>query len=93
VCCKKCAAAIAKDPAPTMKKLDEAYIAAQKDKYPLKTCVVTDEVIGESKDMEPVDFLYGNRYYRLCCGGCKKAIAKSPDEMWAKVEAARAAKK
>ena len=93
VCCKKCAAAVAKDQAPTMKKLDEAYIAAQKDKYPLKTCVVTDEEIGASKDMEPVDYLYGNRYFRLCCGGCKKAVAKDPAGMWAKVEAARAAKK
>ncbi|MCC7014661.1 MAG: hypothetical protein IT454_19020 [Planctomycetes bacterium] len=92
-CCNDCVAEIKKNAEPTLKKLGDAYIAAQKASYPLETCVVTGETIGKDPNMQPVDFLYGTRYFRLCCAGCKKAVTKDSDGMWAKVEAARAAKK
>lgn len=93
VCCNDCVAEVKKNPDAVMKKLNDGYIAAQKASYPLSTCVVTGEEIGKDPGMEPVDFLYGTRYFRLCCAGCKKAVTKDPEGMWAKVEAARAAKK
>ncbi len=92
-CCGKCVAAMKADPEKAIKQLNDAYVAAQKPTYPLTTCVATGEEIGKDPEMKPVDFLHGTRYYRLCCAGCKKAIAKDPEGMWAKVEAARAAKK
>jgi hypothetical protein len=90
-CCKDCVGEFTKAPAATMAKLDKAYVEKQKASYPLDTCVVSGEKLGSMG--EPIDYLYGTRLYRLCCGGCKKAIAKDPAAMWAKVEAARAAKK
>lgn len=92
-CCNDCVAEIKKNAEPTLKKLNDGYIAAQKPTYPLDTCVVTGEKIGADPQMKPIDFLYGTRYFYLCCGGCKKAVMKDSDGMWAKVEAARAAKK
>jgi hypothetical protein len=92
-CCNDCLAELKKNPEPTLKKLNDGYIASQKGKYPLDTCVVTGEKIGANPNMEPCDYLYGTRYFRLCCAGCKKAINKEPEVMWAKVEAARAPKK
>jgi hypothetical protein len=93
VCCQKCVAAVTENPEKALKALNDAYVAAQKPTYPLNTCVATGEEIGKDPEMKPVDFLYGTRYYRLCCAGCKKAIVKDPEGMWAKVEAARAAAK
>jgi len=90
-CCKDCVDAFKKSPDATMKKLETAYIASQRAKYPLNTCVVSDEELGGMG--EPIDYLWGTRLYRLCCGGCKKAIQKDPESHWAKIEAARAAKK
>jgi hypothetical protein len=93
VCCQKCVAAVTENSEKALKALNDAYVAAQKPTYPLSTCVATGEEIGKDPEMKPVDFLYGTRYYRLCCAGCKKAIVKDPEGMWAKVEAARAAAK
>ncbi|MBM3991149.1 MAG: hypothetical protein FJ298_09090 [Planctomycetes bacterium] len=93
VCCSKCVAVVQAEPEKALKQLSDAYVAAQKPNYPLTTCVATGEEIGKDPEMKPVDFLYGTRYFRLCCAGCKKAVVKDPEGMWAKVEAARAAKK
>ncbi len=91
-CCNDCVGAFKKDPSATLKKLDDAYIAAQKPNYPLDTCVISGEKIGADPKMETVDLLYGTHYFKLCCGGCVKAVKKDPAAAWAKVEAARAAK-
>jgi hypothetical protein len=91
LCCKKCVDAVVKDAEPVLKKLNDAYVASQKPSYPLDTCVISDEKLGSMG--EPIDFLYGTRLYRLCCGGCKKAVMKNADALWAKIETARAAKK
>lgn len=90
-CCKDCVASFKKSPDATMKKLETAYIASQRAKYPLDTCIVSGEELGGMG--EPIDYLWGTHLYRLCCGGCKKAIQKDPEGNWAKIEAARAAKK
>lgn len=91
VCCKDCVAAVRKAPDEPLKKLQAAYIEKQKADYPLSTCIVADEALGSMG--EPIEYLWGTRLYRLCCGGCKKAVQKNSDELWAKLVAARAAKK
>ena len=37
--------------------------------------------------------LYGTRLVRVCCKGCKKALAKKPSEIIAKLDKAAAAKR
>jgi hypothetical protein len=91
LCCKDCVAEVKKDPASALKKLQDAYIAKQKATYPLETCIVTDEPLGSMG--EPLDYLWGTRMYRLCCGGCKKGVQKNADKLWAKIETARASAK
>ncbi|MFN0059255.1 MAG: hypothetical protein ACKVX7_12415 [Planctomycetota bacterium] len=76
LCCKKCSAEVQKDPAKFLKKLDDAVIAAQKEKYPIETCVVSGEKLGGMG--EPVNMVIGNRLVRLCCGACKKAVMADP---------------
>lgn len=43
--------------------------------YPLKTCVVSEEKLGEMG--EPYVFAYKDREIKLCCDGCKKKFDKN----------------
>lgn len=75
-CCPDCRASFLKDPGKFVAKLDAAVIAAQSKKYVAKTCVVSDEPLGEMGD--PVDYVIGGRLVRLCCEGCIKKLRKDP---------------
>lgn len=77
-----------KDAAKHLAALDAAVIAAQKKTYPLKTCPVSDEGLGEMG--EPVDMVLAGRLVRLCCEGCAKDLEKNPAKFIAMVDAARA---
>jgi hypothetical protein len=90
LCCKDCVAGLKAAPGPALDKLDRAYIAAQKESYPLDTCPVSGEKLGSMGDA--VDYLYGTRLVRLCCGSCKKTVDKDPAKVFAKIDAARAEK-
>lgn len=61
--------------------------------YPLKTCVVSDEKLGEMG--EPYVFTHEGREYKLCCKSCLKSFKKEPAKFLKKVEEAekKAAKK
>ena len=89
-CCNGCVKTFEKDQAKYMKKLDDAIIAAQKDGYPLETCVVSGEPLAHSDMGDPVDFVYNNRLVRFCCNNCVKAFNKNPDKFLAKLDAAEA---
>jgi len=80
-----------KDPTAAMAKVDAALIAAQLKTYKVDVCPVSGEKLGSMG--EPVDVLYGTRLVRLCCGGCKKAVAKKGAEIVAKIDALAAAAK
>ena len=54
------------------KPSDAAVIAAQKATYPLKTCVVSGEKLGEPGMEKVVDYVYQGRLVELCCGSCIK---------------------
>lgn len=86
-CCKGCIRGFEKDPKETIAKIDAAVIAAQKPSYPLKTCVVSGEPFGGEMG-DPVDYVYGTRYVKLCCGGCKRGMRKNAAAHMAKIDAA-----
>ena len=62
---------------------------AEKPKpYPLKTCVVTDEKLGEMGDAYV--FVHEGREIKLCCKSCLKDFKKDPAKYIKKLEAAEA---
>lgn len=87
VCCNDCTKEVRKSPEEALKKLHDAYIEKQRADYPLDTCVVSDEKLGSMG--EPIDYLWGVRLYRLCCGGCKKSVQKNADALWKKIADAK----
>lgn len=73
-CCGKCMAALQKDPAAAVAKLDEAVIAKQKAAYKGTTCPVSGhEIKGEGTDV-----VIAGTYVKLCCADCKAAAEKDP---------------
>jgi hypothetical protein len=66
---------------------DKKVIAEQKASYPLKTCVVKGEVIGEG---EGVDYVYKDRLVRFCCKGCIKKFEQEPDKYLKMIDDAKA---
>ena len=64
-------------------------IAAEQPKakpYPLKTCVVSDEKLGEMG--APYVFKHEGREVKLCCKSCLKDFNKEPAKFLKKIEAA-----
>ena len=57
--------------------------------YPLTTCVVTGEKLGEMG--KPYVHTYEGREVRFCCKGCLKDFNKDPKQFVAKLDAAMAA--
>ncbi len=55
--------------------------------YPLKTCVVTGEKLGEMGD--PYTFTYEGQEIKLCCKGCLSKFKKEPAKYLKKIEEAR----
>jgi YHS domain-containing protein len=84
LCCEGCVGAFEKDPAKYLKAVDEAMIKDQLPFYPLKTCLVAGEELGD----DAVNFIYRNRLVRLCCEGCVKDFEKNAPEMLAKLDEA-----
>ncbi len=72
----------AKPAAPTAE--DQAKAAAQVPSYPLVTCIVSDEDLGD----KPIDILHDGKLVRLCCKGCRKEFEKDPAAIHAKIDAA-----
>jgi len=87
-CCKGCVPKFKKDPDKYLRKIDAGIIKTQKPYYPLSTCLVTGEALGD----KPVDHVWGNRLVRLCCQGCIKKLDKDPAKYTKKLDRAVAAK-
>ena len=64
--------------------IDEKMIADQEAHYPLTTCVVSGEPLGDS----PKVFVVGNREVKTCCGDCAKAVKAEPAKFIEKLDAA-----
>ncbi|MEI6105726.1 MAG: hypothetical protein WCR49_01830 [Opitutae bacterium] len=88
------------DQAPANKSAapDAAWLAQAKAAYPLKTCVVSDEVIGGGMG-DGIDYVYKqagrpDRLVRFCCKDCRKDFDKEPAKYLKLIdEAAAKAKK
>jgi len=87
LCCKGCVKTFKKDPAKQLARIDEALIAKQRESYPFKDCIVSNE--GLEAMGRPIDRLYGTTLVRLCCKGCIKGFEKNPEMFLAKIRAAR----
>jgi hypothetical protein len=56
--------------------------------YPLKTCVVSGEKLGDMG--KPYVFVYKDQEVKLCCSGCKKEFDKNPEKYMKKIREADA---
>ncbi len=54
--------------------------------YPLETCLVSDEKLGEDPDMKPFAFVHAGQEIKICCKSCKKDFDKDPKKFMAKLE-------
>jgi YHS domain-containing protein len=59
--------------------------------YPLKTCVVSGEKLGEMG--KPVVYEYKGREIKFCCKDCIKDFKKNPDKYIKKLDQAESVKK
>ena len=59
--------------------------------YPLKTCVVSGEKLGEMGD--PFVYAYQGREIKFCCKDCVKDFKKDPAKFMKKIEEANKGKK
>lgn len=84
-CCKDCMAAIQKDPAATVAKLDKAVIAKQKPNYKLTTCPVSDHKV----EGDGTEVVLAGTYVKLCCADCKATAEKQVTVVLEKVEKAK----
>jgi YHS domain-containing protein len=81
-CCKGCVKSFQKDPAKFMATIDKALIEKQRPAYPLTTCLISGEELGD----DSVEMLYGTRLVRLCCKKCVKEFEKNPAELLARLK-------
>jgi hypothetical protein len=65
---------------------EPAKKTAKAKPYPLKTCIVTDEKLGEMG--EPYVFTYQGREIKTCCKDCRKDFDKNPTKFLKKLDAA-----
>ncbi len=84
VCCGKCVKGVKASPADAIAKVKRGVIAEQLASYPLKTCAVSGEPLGE----KPVSVVIGTRLVRVCCKDCVKVVEKNAAKYMATVDAA-----
>ena len=61
-------------------------VAQAADSYPLTTCVVSGEKLGEMG--KPVVLNYKGTEVRFCCNDCVKSFKKDPEKYLTKLKAA-----
>ncbi len=83
-----CRAKFAADPKAALAKVDAALIAAQLPGYPLDTCVVTGEALGDA----PIRYLHGTQLVQFCCKECVPKFQAAPDQYLKALKAAPAGK-
>jgi YHS domain-containing protein len=64
--------------------------AAKKDAYPLTTCVVSGESLGDHGD--PYVMKHQGREVRFCCKDCRKDFLKDPAKYLKKIDDAEKAR-
>ena len=84
LCCPKCVDAVKADNAATIKKIDEAVVAAQKADYPMKVSAVSDAKL----DDKAVDYVHGTRLVRLASAEEVEKFKKDPKVAMEKLDKA-----
>jgi YHS domain-containing protein len=84
LCCKDCQKKFDADPAKYMKTIAEAKV------YPLDTCVVSGEKLGEMG--KAYVFAHDGHVVKLCCQSCQKDFKKDPAKYLKKIKVAEAEK-
>ena len=87
-CCPACIKTFKKDPAPFLAQLDQAIVESQQKNYPLTTCVVSGEKLGEMG--KPYNYIYKNRLVEFCCGNCVETFDKDPEKYLKMIDDAQA---
>lgn len=85
-CCPTCIGPFEESKEDYWKKIDAQIIAEQMAFYPLTTCPISGEEIGEHE--KGVDLVYRNRLVRFCCKDCKKEFMEDPEPTLAKLDEA-----
>ncbi len=83
LCCKGCIKKANTNYADVVKKLDAAIIAKQLPTYPLKTCVVSGDSLGD----DATNVVVGTTLVRFCCNDCIKSFEKNPAKYLEKLNA------
>ncbi|MDZ4754911.1 MAG: hypothetical protein SGJ11_10505 [Phycisphaerae bacterium] len=87
LCCKKCVNNFLKGTGRYVGAFDREWTAKQKSKYPLDTCVVTGEKLGD----KPVDLMIGYELVRVATNDAAKTVLENPKPYLAKLAAAKTA--
>ena len=74
-CCAPCIGKFEKDLEASFTELDAQIAADQAPYYPLDTCVISGEALGD----EYVNVVVGNRLVRTCCQMCEKKVRANPE--------------
>jgi YHS domain-containing protein len=74
------------DPQKHVANLDAALVRQQLPFYPLQTCVVSGEKLDSKGN--PVDFVYKNRFVRVCCEEHKSKFIADPAKFMATLDQA-----
>ena len=82
-CCGGCEKSLGNKPAKYMAKLDKAYADAQREAYPIDTCVVAGGKLGSMG--EPVEIVAGTQLVRFCCKGCLPKFEDAPQKFLSKL--------
>lgn len=86
LCCKRCMRMFDNDPAGYVAKLDKAVMNAQRDDYPMNTCIIAGGKLGSMG--EPYEIVVANRLVRFCCEGCVDKFMANPAKRIAAIDAA-----
>jgi len=87
LCCAMCERELKADPRKFIARLDNATADAQREGYPLDTCIVAGGELGSMG--EPAEMVIAGRLMRFCCAGCEPKVRADParyiaaiDEAW-----------
>ena len=85
-CCGGCVEKFEENKKSMFAKLDKQMIANQLPYYPMTTCILSGEELDEHD--ASVDFILGNRLFRVCCNDCKSMLSKKPGKFVAELDEA-----
>ena len=83
-CCNDCKGKLETDAASVISKADTAIIEKEKAAYPLDTCIMSGEKLGDKS----VDAVINNRYVKFCCADCVDSFKKDVAANMKKLDAA-----